>query len=251
MADAHDEALRASVARLRELTSEMNEADLSRQAYPAEWTIADVLSHLGSAAVITQRRLEDALAGRDTPDDFAPGVWDTWNAKSPTDKRNEALAADGELLARIDAVTPDERRTFTTAVGPLTIGFDQLVAMRLNEHAFHTWDIEVIVDPDATIPRQSTELVVDNLELIARFTAKPTGDETTLTVVTSDPERHFTIELTNEAVVFSAGTTGAADLELPSEAFARLIYGRLDPDHTPAGVRDNALTVLRRAFPGP
>ena len=40
------------------------------------------------------------------------------------------------------------------------------------------------------------------------------------------------------------------DLELPAEALVRLVYGRLDPDHTPA-VRGGAdLDVLRGVFPG-
>jgi hypothetical protein len=74
MADARVEALRASVSRLHSLTADMSETDLTRQAYPAEWTITDVLSHIGSGTVIMQRRLKDALAGTDTPDDFARGV---------------------------------------------------------------------------------------------------------------------------------------------------------------------------------
>ncbi len=92
-------------------------ADLARPSYPSEWTIADVLSHIGSGAVIMHRRLDDDLAGRDTPDDFAPGVWDSWNAKAPTDQRDDALAADAALLARIETVTPDMRETFTFAMG--------------------------------------------------------------------------------------------------------------------------------------
>ena len=43
----------------------------------------------------------------------------------------------------------------------------------------------------------------------------------------------------------------APDLVLPAEAFVRLVYGRLDPDHTPA-VRGTAdLAELRAVFPGP
>lgn len=80
---AHLEALRSSVDRLRHLAAPLTEEQLTGAAYPSEWTVAQVLSHLGSAAVITQRRFEDALAGQDTPDDFAPSVWATWNAKSP------------------------------------------------------------------------------------------------------------------------------------------------------------------------
>src|SRR5215213_6661027 len=106
---AHVEALRSSVERLRDLAAPMREEELTAGAYPAEWTVAQVLSHLGSGAVITQRRLEDALAGQDTPDDFAPGVWDTWNAKGPVDQRDDALAADAALLTRVEDVASDDR----------------------------------------------------------------------------------------------------------------------------------------------
>src|SRR3954469_13343199 len=110
MADTHVEALRSSVGRLRGLVGAMGDEDLTRPAYPTDWSIADVLSHLGSGAVILQRRLEDGLAGRDSPDDYAPGVWDTWNAKPARTKRADALVADGDLLARIDGVGREERQ---------------------------------------------------------------------------------------------------------------------------------------------
>ena len=52
---------------------------------------------------------------------------------------------------------------------------------------------------------------------------------------------------------WDAGEPGQApDLELPAEAFSRLVYGRLDPDHTPAFTGDAALLdTLRAVFPGP
>ena len=151
---AHVGTLRSSVTRLRDLASTISEAELTGRAYPAGWSIAQVLSHLGSGAVIMQRRLEDTIAGQATPDDFAPGVWNTWNAKAPAGQRDDAVTADTALLARIEAVTPGEREAFTFGMGPMTFGFGQFVGLRLNEHAFHTWDIEVAVDPAATIPRQ-------------------------------------------------------------------------------------------------
>jgi uncharacterized protein (TIGR03083 family) len=252
MADAHVDALRSSVDRLRDVVAALTDADATRQAYPTEWTIADVLSHIGSGAVIMQRHLEDSLDGRDTPDDFAPGVWEEWNAKTPAAKRDDALAADAALIARIEAVTPDERDKFATAMGPMTLGFEQFVAMRLNEHAFHTWDVEVVTDPAATIPTPVAELVVDNLELVARYTAKPTGDTKTITVATTSPQRSFAVDLNPDAVTFAATPAStSADLELPAEAFARLVYGRLDPDHTPTGDHGPALDILRATFPGP
>jgi uncharacterized protein (TIGR03083 family) len=249
---AHVDALRSSVERLRDLAAPMSEEELTAGAYPAEWTIAQVLSHLGSGAVIMQRRLEDALAGQDTPDDFARGVWDTWNAKGPLAQRDDALAADAALLARIEAVPPEEKSTFASAMGPMTLGFAQFVGMRLNEHAFHTWDIEVAADPSATIPVPVAALVVDNLELVARFTGKPTGDTTTITVATTGPQRGFTVELTPGAAALTPGAaTESTDVELPAEAFARLVYGRLDAQHTPPGQHGPALDILRRLFPGP
>jgi uncharacterized protein (TIGR03083 family) len=251
-ARAHVDALRSSVERLRRLTSPMSEAELTAGAYPAEWTVAQVLSHLGSGAVIMLRRFEDALAAQDTPDNFAPGVWSSWNAKRPVEQRDDALAADAALLVRIDAVPPDERNAFTSVMGPMTLGFAQFVGMRLNEHAFHTWDIEVVADPAATIPVPVAALVVDNLELVARFTGKPTRETATITVATTDPERDFAVEITPGGVALTPGAAAASpDLELPAEAFARLVYGRLDTEHTPSGEHGPALDILRRLFPGP
>ena len=183
----HLSPLRASVDRLRQLVATLDDTDLRRPAYPTEWTIADVLSHLGSGAVITERRHQDALAGHDTPDDFAPAVWDAWNAKDPSAQRDDALAADAALLDRLEATTTEERDRFATAMGPMTFGFDQFVGMRLNEHALHTWDIHVITDPTASLPADTTPLLVDNLDLIARFTAKPPEEPIDITVMIIAP----------------------------------------------------------------
>jgi uncharacterized protein (TIGR03083 family) len=249
---AYVDALRSSVEHLRELAAPMSEGELTAGAYPTEWTVAQVLSHLGSGAVIMQRRLEDGLAGKDAPGDFAPGGWDTWNAKGPVAQRDDALAADAALLARIEAVPPEEENDFTFAMGPMTLGFAQFVGMRLNEHAFHTWDIDVVEDAAATLPMPVVALVVDNLELVARFTGKPIGDTATITVATTGPQRGFTIELTPSGVTFTPGAAATSpDVELPAEAFARLVYGRLDADHTPAGEHGPELDVLRRTYPGP
>ena len=246
-------ALGTSVEHLRSVVEPLSDAQLDEPAYPAEWTIADVLSHIGSGAVIMQRRLDDIVEGKATPDDFAPGVWDTWNAKSARAKADDALVADRDLLERIESLSDEARSSFRFSMGPLELLFDGFVGMRLNEHALHTWDVEVTIDPTATVPTKSTALIVDNLELIARFTAKPTGDTQAIAVRTDQPRRDFSIELSPEAVTLGAeDQSRQPDLELPAEAFVRLIYGRLDPAHTPSTVRDSgALEELREVFPGP
>ena len=125
--------------------------------------------------------------------------------------------------------------------------------LRLNEHAFHTWDIEVVFDDGAHLPHDAAAVVVDNLGLIARFTGRPTGEVRDVVVRTTDPAREFTVRLSADAVELSAGESGREpDLVLPAEAFCRLVYGRLDPDHTPAVTGDEAvLDTLRAVFPGP
>ena len=167
-------------------------------------------------------------------------------------QRDDALEADAALLGRLDAVPAEERERFTFAMGPMTFGFAQFAGLRLNEHALHTWDIEVVNDPTASLPSAVAALVVDNLDLVARFTCRPTGDKTTITIATTDPERRFTVDLTPEAVTFTAGAaSAAADLQLPAEAFARLVYGRLDAEHAPPATDGPAVDLLRQVFPGP
>jgi len=43
------------------------------------------------------------------PEDFAPSVWDTWDAKSLRAKVDDGLAADAAVLARLQQVDDDRR----------------------------------------------------------------------------------------------------------------------------------------------
>jgi uncharacterized protein (TIGR03083 family) len=244
--------LRASVARLHELVRGLDVDQLESPSYCNGWSIADVLSHLGSSAVMLRQRLRDARAGVETTLNAQP-IWDEWNAKSPRAKADDALAEDERVLEEIEGVSREEWERATFNFGPVTVGLEVLVALRLNEHAFHTWDIEVMFDDAAQIPVDAAAVIVDNLGFIARFTARPTGEEREVWVRTSHPERHFTVRLTTDSAELLEGDAGEqSDLKLPAEAFCRLVYGRLDPDHSPA-VEENGevLDTLRRVFPGP
>lgn len=44
--------LRSSVARLRRIVEPLDDASVDQPAFPAEWSIAQVLSHLGSQAEV-------------------------------------------------------------------------------------------------------------------------------------------------------------------------------------------------------
>jgi uncharacterized protein (TIGR03083 family) len=243
-------ALRGSVAHLHDLTAGLGGQQLRQSAYPTEWTIADVLSHLGSGAVILRRRLEEVVDGRETEADFNQGVWDEWNAKEPEAQAADLLEADTALVAAIDAVGDGQRREFRYDLGPNHFGFDGFVGLRLNEHVLHTWDIEVALDPAAVLPGDAAGVIIDNLDWVVRFAGKPVGAEREVRIRTSDPERGFTLSLGSDHVELRPSEPlDTPDLALPSEALVRLVYGRMDPDRTPVA-NTATLDELRRAFPG-
>jgi uncharacterized protein (TIGR03083 family) len=245
-------ALRTSVERLNTLASGLDDAQVASPSYCDEWSIAQVLSHLGSGAGIFQRSLEDVRAGTTTPDDFNPSVWDEWNAKSPRAQADDALVADEAVTEAIEAVDESERAQLVFHLGPMSLSFDDYVGMRLNEHAFHTWDVAAALDEDARLSDDEAALVVDNLGRIVAFSGRPDGKERTIAIHTTDPERYFALRFSADGVELHNGEPGRPpDLELPAEAFARLVYGRLDATHTPAFTGDaELLDLLRTVFPG-
>jgi uncharacterized protein (TIGR03083 family) len=246
--------LRSSVERLSAQVRPLDDEQLVHHAYPSAWSIADVLSHVGSSALIMQRRLDDAVAGRAMPDEFSEQVWAEWDAKSPRAKVDDGLMADEAFTARLEDVGADARSTVSISFGPITFDWDQFVCTRLNEHTLHGWDVAVSLDPSATLPADAVAYVIDNLELIGRFTAQPVAPERTVTVATSEPERGFAVSVKATTAEFaSTGVSADPTLRMPAEAFIRLVYGRLDADHTPASVEGDAdaLEQLRQVFPGP
>ena len=42
------------------------------------------------------------------------------------------------------------------------------VQLRLNEHALHTWDVEVVLDPNATLPTDAAAVIVDQLGMLVQ-----------------------------------------------------------------------------------
>lgn len=244
-------ALRSSVEHLRRVASRLDSADYASSAYPAEWTIADTFSHLGSGSQIFQRLLEDAVEHRDADPAFNQSVWAEWNAKDPMAQVADALSVDSRLLEALEATTEEQRGEVHIALGPMTLDFDRLVGLRLSEHVAHTWDIEVILDPDAKLNNDAANLILDNIHGIVRMAGRATGEEETLAVRTTDPVRDFTLAFEEDSVSLCDAThEGAVDLELPAETFVRLIYGRLDADHTPSVVDAYDFDSLRRTFPG-
>jgi len=245
-------AWRASYEDLKALVEPLDAEQLEQRSYASEWSIAQVLSHIGSGSEIFGLFLDAGLSGASAPggEVFGP-IWERWNAKSPKEQAADALAEDGALLARFESLDEGQRERVHLEMFGSVRDVTDLARMRLSEHAVHTWDIAVALDPTATVAPDAIDLLVDVLEPVAgRY--KPDGTERQVKVTTTAPQRQFTIE-TGEAVAlrpFEPGDYGA-ELDIPAEAFVRLVYGRLGPGHTPAvATRGVELDELRAVFVG-
>ena len=243
--------LRKSVEHLGDVASRVGPSDYTSPAYPSEWSIADTFSHLGSGAVIGERRFEDSIAERESDPDFNPLVWDEWNAKAPLAQVKDSLTSDAAFLYALEAASEEQRENFHFMMGPFAFEFEGLVGLRLSEHALHTWDIEVALDSVATLSNDTANAILDSIQFAVARTGKPTGEVKNVAVRTIEPARDFTLVLGVDSVdLVETRQEGEVDLEIPAEAFVRLIYGRLDTEHTPASVTGEVVNSLRTVFPG-
>jgi hypothetical protein len=115
----------------------------------------------------------------------------------------------------------------------------------------HTWDIEESYNTQATLQPEALPYLFNNLALLMRFAAKPTENEHTLHIRTTNPHKEFALTQDGDSVTLEE-VDGVEEfhLELPAESFLRLAYGRLDEEHTPTGIDTTHLFELRRVFPG-
>lgn len=259
-------ALQASHERLAGILSSLSDSQLGSRSYDSDWTVAQVASHLGSGAEIFGRFVECGVARTSAAGvEFQP-VWDAWNAKSPRAQAGDLLAADRALLDQILAMDADTRQRWHLEFFGMRHDITSLLRMRLAEHALHTWDIAVALQPSEAVASDAVELVIDNLAGLVERSGKTQPGVPPVHVVTTNPARAFILELDDAPARLrpvseqspprlpsvAEQSPTMANLRLPAEAFVRLVYGRLDPDHTPDSARADGidLDTLRRAFPG-
>jgi uncharacterized protein (TIGR03083 family) len=248
--------LRASHDRLAAALDGLGNEQATAQSYDDDWTVAQVASHLGSSAEIFVLHLEAGRTGSPeaTMEVFQP-IWDKWNAKAPLAQTRDAVAADAAFLDRLDSLSPSESEEWRLDLFGEVRDLANLLRLRLSELVLHTWDIVVAFDPGATLPEEPLGIVAANLGLVAQYTGQKRDAPLSVEVRTVAPERAFHLDLGPGGVGLSPSyddTAAAAELTLPAEAFVRLVYGRLDADHTPGSVTATGvdLDLLRRTFPG-
>jgi uncharacterized protein (TIGR03083 family) len=144
-------ALRNSHERLALLTGAMSSEQLTGRSYCRDWTVAQVLSHLGSGAEIALRALDAALAGTTADSDANPAIWDAWNAKTPQQQAADCLPADDAHIKRFEGLSGAELDGISLDLYGMHLDAAGLARMRLSEHAVHTWDVAVALDPAAEV----------------------------------------------------------------------------------------------------
>ena len=252
--------LRNSHERLAALVRPLSPEQLRERSFCSDWSIAQVLSHLGSGAEIALLMLPGALGDTEpvSRDAFQP-VWDTWNAKSPDDQAADALASDEKHVSTLEQLSDADLGRVKLPFFGMDLDSVGMIRLRLGEHALHTWDVAVTRDSDATVSPDAAALLIDNVpQFLAPRLGKPQERPFAARIRTTGPDRDYLLTAA-EAVSMTDwpgdGDTGAAaasEISMPAEALLRASYGRLDADHTPAQTQAAPadLDRLRKIFPG-
>lgn len=254
--------LRESHDRLAALVAPMTPEQIREQSYCADWTNAQVLSHLGSGAEIALLGLPGALGeGEPVGQEAYQPVWDRWNAKSPDNQAADAIESDARHVATLEGLTDEQLAAIRMDFFGMQLDAAGLVRLRLREHAMHTWDLEVTRDPAATLQPRAVELLIDDVPaFLAPRLGKPLGEPFTVRITTTGPGRDYLLTGGEDSVrmanwpgeLSEADAAAVPHVSMPAEALLRLVYGRLDPEHTPSSVSGDteALEKLRRMYPG-
>lgn len=259
IADATISALRSGHDDLAELVTGLSADDLARTSGSTEWDVSQVLSHLGSGAVIGLATLDASQAGDPNPGNgFNQSVWARWNAMSAQERADGFLESNAALTERYGGLDDATRASLQVDMGflPQPVDVATAAGFRLNELAVHSWDARVPFDPSATVRPEAYPLLLDRLAMTLGWVGHAEaldGRTATLHVTTTDPDRDFGLTVADGVRMGEVPDAADGTLRLPAEAWLRLVSGRLRPEHTPATVEVTGtvdLDSLRAVFPG-
>lgn len=249
--------LRAEHDALVSLVRKLDEADLSKPSYASDWTVAQVLSHLGSGGEINASNVRAAVHGTERlPKEAYPELWARWDGSNRRAQADGFQDWHGRLVASLEEIPPErlDDLEIVTAMGAMTPG--DVAGMRLREAALHSWDIAVAFDPSAKIRTDSVPILVDQLAGMmgraADAEAARALEHDEVGITTTEPDRSFVLSLSAEVDLTSGdGAHAGTAIELPSEGLVRLVYGRFDAAHAgpvtgerPPGLLDSLRTVF-------
>ncbi|WP_193611481.1 maleylpyruvate isomerase family mycothiol-dependent enzyme [Nocardioides lijunqiniae] len=246
-------SLRHQHDQLAAAVPQLGEDQLTGPSGASEWSVADVLSHLGSGAEITRATILASVDdSAEAPDNQA--IWDRWNAASPRDQAADFLDHDARLVELLEGFSDAERETMRIDMGflPEPVPLEVAAGMRLNEVSAHQWDVAAGLDPAAGMDPEAAELLLDlyagPLAFLLGFSSQP--DQLSERVELGVDERAVVID---DAVAVRPAGSPTATFTGDPEAAVRLLSGRLRPPYTPEGLEVSGnvtLDQLRAVFPG-
>jgi uncharacterized protein (TIGR03083 family) len=251
-------ALRAEQDRLAARVRAFSPDELVGPSACTDWTIAQVLSHLGSGAEIMGATVRAAVQGIDAEPTDNQAIWDRWNAMSPAQQAAGFLDFGERIVADLESLDAEGRADtrFDISFLPEPADVATVSALRLNELTLHAWDVFVMDDAAAPLPSSAVDLLIDRAGALIGFIGHPEAIESRpvhIAFETVGPARSLGLELDEQAAMGATPPDPAATVALPAESLLRLVAGRLTPEHTPAAVSvTGALSLddLRRVFPG-
>jgi uncharacterized protein (TIGR03083 family) len=247
--------LAASHERLRALVEPLSGDQLRTPSFCDDWSIAQVLSHLGSQSEIISGMLVAARDGVEAPStDDNPKVWARWDALAPEEQRASSLATNATELGHLQGLSEEQRADLQISLfgGMMEVDAAGYARLRLNEHTMHSWDIAVTLDPTARLAPDAVGSILDAASTLVSYMGKPQGRSFSLRLELTGPDEVRAL-VVGEQVAIEPWADRPVDgtLRLPAEAFVRLLYGRaLDDD--PWHLDSTAVTPadLRATFPG-
>ncbi|MDR7326420.1 MULTISPECIES: maleylpyruvate isomerase N-terminal domain-containing protein [Catenuloplanes] len=258
-ADSVIAVLRAGHDRLTAFVGTLSPDDLTRRSAADEWTVAQVLSHLGSGAEI---HLATVAAGRDgtpAPDsDFNKGVWARWDAMAPAEQAAGFVESNGRLIEMFEALDTTQRENVRVVFGwlPAPVDVATSARLRLSEFALHAWDVEAALDPRARVGADAVSILIGHVPNMFGFLSRTEslgGREYRLAVRLTDTDQEFGLHLGDSVARTETPAEPDGTLALPAEKLIRLVYGRLKEPYDTDGVSVTgplSLDDLRRVFPG-
>jgi uncharacterized protein (TIGR03083 family) len=246
-------ALRANHDTLVAVVPDLTAQQLTGRSGATEWSIAQVLSHLGSGAEISRKPIATA-AGEQVDAEDNQSIWARWDVSSPSQQAAGFVEHDTAYLDTVEGLSTEQRESLTVDMGflPEPVPLEVALGMRLNEVANHAWDVQVGLDPQAEIDPETAAVLVElftgPLAFLLGFSGKPDRLEGDVRLAVPGGA----VEITDKVVVSSVATEPTAILVGPEGAVIRLLSGRLTPDHSQGVVvtGDVALDDLRKVFPG-
>jgi len=256
LADRTIAALRDLHDELAALVPTLTHAQLTGPSGASEWSLAQVLSHLGSGSEISLATFTSALAGTPPSDpEFNQKVWDRWNAMSAEDQASGFLDHDATLVGALEALTPDQRENLRIELGflPQPLDVATMAGMRLNEVALHSWDVRVGVDPTATVSQEAADVLVEQFSGSMGFLLGFLGKADALAGTATVDADGLGLVIGDSVSLTPTPESATATFVGPREALLRLMSGRLGRTYTPETVSvtgNVSLDDLRGVFPG-